>query len=59
MAKHHPEAISPGYWFVTPYSHFDDQPRTSRREHIPCQTGAHIYDGDGVSASLQVRHGSH
>ncbi|KXL45997.1 hypothetical protein M433DRAFT_154042 [Acidomyces richmondensis BFW] len=47
VAKHHPEAISPGYWFVTPYSHFDDQPRTSRREHIPCQTGAHIYDGDG------------
>ncbi|KAK5166710.1 uncharacterized protein LTR77_008254 [Saxophila tyrrhenica] len=48
VAKHHPEAISPGYWFVTPYSSIAAMHKTPRRDHIPCQTGAHIYDGDGV-----------
>lgn len=47
VAKHHPEAITAGYWFVSPYSNFEDEPKTERREHTPCQTGAHIYDGDG------------
>lgn len=48
VAKHHPEAIAPGYWFVTPYSNLAAQVPTPRREHVPCQAGPCIYDGDGT-----------
>jgi hypothetical protein len=48
VSKHRPDLISDGYWFATPYSHFDGQSRSRRNEFKPCQTGAHIYDGDGV-----------
>ncbi|KAK5124826.1 hypothetical protein LTR85_001539 [Meristemomyces frigidus] len=48
VAKHHPEAIGDGYWFVAPYSSLYDQPGfNGRREHVTGQTGPHIYDGDG------------
>ena len=48
VAKHHPESITPGYWFVTPYTSIAHPPKSLRKEHIPCQVGAAIYDGDGV-----------
>jgi len=48
VAKHHPDAITDGYWFVAPYSSLYDQPSfNGRREHVTGQTGPHIYDGDG------------
>jgi hypothetical protein len=47
VAKHHPEAISPGYWFVTPYTHVGATPTTLGQDYLPCTNGAHIYDGEG------------
>ncbi len=47
MSKHHAESITPGYWFVTPYYVTNQRQREKTTEYIPCQTGAHIYDGDG------------
>lgn len=48
VAKHHPEAISDGYWFVTPYTSLELLEKSDRKEHIPCQTGPAIYDGNGT-----------
>ena len=48
VAKHHPEAIAPGYWFVTPYYVTNQRQRPNTKEYVPCQTGAHIYDGNGT-----------
>ena len=47
IANHHPELITPGYWFVTPYTDYNAEPNSGRRENIPYQTGPHIYDGNG------------
>ena len=47
VAKHHPEAISPGYWFVTPYTRVGVTPTTLGKDYLPCTNGAHIYDGEG------------
>jgi hypothetical protein len=47
VAKHHPEAIAPGYWFVTPYTRLGRPASTQQKDYIPCTTGAHIYDGEG------------
>ncbi|EME83218.1 uncharacterized protein MYCFIDRAFT_137029 [Pseudocercospora fijiensis CIRAD86] len=48
VSRHHPkDRIAEGYWFVAHYpSLFDAQP-SWRKEHVPCQTGPHIYDNDG------------
>lgn len=48
VLNHRPELIEPGHLFLTPYSHVADQAKTERREFYPCQTGAHIYDQNGV-----------
>ena len=50
ISKINPEAISPGYWFVAPYFLRDGHHVLTSGEHVPCETGAHIYDGDGVRA---------
>lgn len=47
VAKHHPEAIAEGYWFVTPYTRVGVPPTTEQKDFMPCMNGAHIYDGDG------------
>ncbi|EME45855.1 hypothetical protein DOTSEDRAFT_127304 [Dothistroma septosporum NZE10] len=48
VIKHHPEAITQGYWFVTPYAGLAPQGAyLGRKEHSPYQIGPHIYDGDG------------
>lgn len=47
VAKHHPEAISPGYWFVTPYTHVGATPTTGGKDYVACSNGAHIYDSEG------------
>lgn len=47
VAKHHPESISPGYWFVTPYTRVGVTPTTGGKDYLPCTNGAHIYDGEG------------
>lgn len=52
VTKHHPDAITEGYMFFAPYSELEAQFRTTRREHIPCQNGAHIYDGNGVRSQM-------
>lgn len=51
MAKHDPEAISDGYWFVTPYTTLNQIPKSDRKDHIACQSGPTIYDGNGVRTS--------
>ena len=48
VAKHHPESITPGYWFVTPYYVTNQRQRPITKEYVPCQTGAHIFDGNGT-----------
>jgi hypothetical protein len=42
--------ITPGYWFVAPYTYLEQQPQP---EHYyqACQTGPAIYDSTGVSES--------
>jgi hypothetical protein len=47
VAKHDPEAIAPGYWFVTPYTRVGVTPTTGGKDYLPCTNGAHIYDGEG------------
>lgn len=49
VTKYHPEAITDGFWFVSPYSGlFHQAGFVGRKEHKTCQTGAHIYDGAGA-----------
>lgn len=45
--KLEPNRIAPGYWFVAPYAHIEQEPH-ARNYYQPCQTGPHIYNGDGV-----------
>ncbi|GAB7342192.1 hypothetical protein MBLNU457_g0444t1 [Dothideomycetes sp. NU457] len=45
VTKHGPSLIAPGYWFVTPYTDWNNLP--DRLEYTPYQVGPHIYDGDG------------
>ncbi|KIW18692.1 hypothetical protein PV08_02981 [Exophiala spinifera] len=45
VTKHHPDLITPGYWFVAPYTTWATVP--DRLEFSPAQVGPHIYDGDG------------
>ncbi|KAJ9495420.1 hypothetical protein H2202_009207 [Exophiala xenobiotica] len=45
MTKHRPDAINPGYYFVSPYTYWQSIP--DRLEYQPYQVGPHIYDGDG------------
>ncbi|KAF7188537.1 hypothetical protein HII31_10199 [Pseudocercospora fuligena] len=48
VSKHHPaDHISAGYWFVAHYPSLFDAEPSFRKEHVPCQTGPHIYDNDG------------
>lgn len=48
VSKHHPvDQITDGYWFVAHYPSLFDQEPSFRKEHVPCQTGPHIYDNDG------------
>ena len=54
VAKHDPEAITEGYWFVSPYTSLQTASMKDRKEHIPCQTGPAIYDGNGVGAHERV-----
>ncbi|PWY84739.1 hypothetical protein BO70DRAFT_395420 [Aspergillus heteromorphus CBS 117.55] len=46
VTQHHPDRISPGYWFVAPYWYFEADPPDGK--FMPCQVGPHIYDGDGT-----------
>ncbi|PYH48539.1 uncharacterized protein BP01DRAFT_151075 [Aspergillus saccharolyticus JOP 1030-1] len=39
--------VSPGYWFVAPYLHFEAEAPNTNRKYVPCQVGPHIYDQDG------------
>lgn len=48
VAKHHPEAISDGYWFVSPYTALGLQEKTDKKEFIAGQSGPVIYDANGV-----------
>lgn len=48
VAKYHPDAITDGYWFVSPYTSLESMDRKDKREYIACQTGPAIYDGNGV-----------
>ncbi|KAJ9616214.1 hypothetical protein H2204_013958, partial [Knufia peltigerae] len=45
VTKHYPDLITPGYWFVAPYTNWVTVP--DRLEYLPAQVGPHIYDGDG------------
>ncbi|KAK7888343.1 hypothetical protein LTR67_008689 [Exophiala xenobiotica] len=45
VTKHHPDLITPGYWFVGPYTNWATVPE--RSEYLPFQVGPHIYDGNG------------
>ncbi|GAM82981.1 hypothetical protein ANO11243_009670 [Dothideomycetidae sp. 11243] len=45
VTKHKPESISPGYWFVAPYTKWPSKPFLI--EYMPYQVGPHIYDGNG------------
>ncbi|PYI17453.1 hypothetical protein BO99DRAFT_364226 [Aspergillus violaceofuscus CBS 115571] len=45
ITYHDRSRVSPGYWFVAPYSHLDADPYNSKFN--PCQVGPHIYDQDG------------
>lgn len=47
ITKHDPSLIAPGYWFVSPYTDFENLP--DRLEYTPYQVGSHIYDQNGVS----------
>lgn len=40
-------SVVPGYWFVAPYAMISQQSQ-ARNYYQPCQTGPHIYDGNGV-----------
>jgi hypothetical protein len=51
VQKHKPDGIAPGYWFLTPYAYFYTQHKAWHREYIGCQTGATIYDDNGVGHS--------
>lgn len=44
---HDRRLVSPGYWFVAPYTVLEPEPPT--KKWMPCQVGPHIYDADGVS----------
>ena len=44
--KHEPSKITPGYWFVAPYAYIEQESH-ARNYYQPCQTGPHIYDGNG------------
>jgi hypothetical protein len=46
VQNHHPERITPGYWFVAPYGELGDSIQ-SMSYLQPCQTGPVIYDGAG------------
>lgn len=52
VRKNHIEAIAPGYWFVAHYPTLYDAPSTWRKEHVPYQTGLHIYDNNGVCLTI-------
>ena len=44
---HNLSGVSPGYWFVAPYANIL-QDSQARNYYQACQTGPHIYDGQGV-----------
>lgn len=46
ITYHDPDLVSPGYWFVAPYTRIDQEPPTKKWE--PCQIGPYIYDANGV-----------
>ena len=47
VSKHHPQATSRGYWFVTPHYVTNQRLRAEPKGYILCQTRAHTYDVDG------------
>ena len=49
VAKHHPKAITTGYWFVTPHGPMLFPAKyPGDKGFVPCVNGAHIYDNNGV-----------
>ncbi|PYI10928.1 hypothetical protein BO78DRAFT_393478 [Aspergillus sclerotiicarbonarius CBS 121057] len=46
VTHHHPDLVSPGYWFVAPYWYFEADAPDGK--YMPCQVGPHIYDGNGT-----------
>ncbi|KAJ9254017.1 hypothetical protein DTO207G8_3878 [Paecilomyces variotii] len=45
ITYHDRRLVTPGYWFVAPYTVLEMEPPT--KKWMPCQVGPHIYDGDG------------
>jgi hypothetical protein len=49
--------ITPGYWFVAPYAHLEQQPQPDHY-YQACQTGPAIYDNTGVSTCSEYLNNS-